>query len=69
LTATNAPRNRLRMVSYAVPAYLLYTAHNSLYPLVTQKVSIEQNFRKGKIVSEFSQEHVFTRVVLNHPVH
>ena len=32
-----------------------------LYPLITQKVSVRWNFRKGKIVLEFSQEQVCAR--------
>jgi len=61
-------------MSYAVSAFLLYAVIRLFYPLITHKVSVGQNFCEEKIVSEFNQEHVFTRtcvcgVVLNHPVY
>jgi len=54
----NAPRNRSRRtVSYAVPAYLLYAARNSLtLSFNNSEKKVGQNFRKRKIVSEFNQE-------------
>jgi len=69
LIATNTLCNRPhRTVSYAVPAHLLYAVRNSLYSLITQKISVGQTFRKGKIVSKFKNTSLQGHgVVLNHP--
>jgi len=53
-----------RVGRWVTPSLLTFCTRSVirlLYPLVTQKISVEQSFRKGKIISEFSQERVFTK--------
>src|SRR5436190_18887758 len=46
-------------VSCTVPACLLYATHDSLTIFLNNsKTKLQINFRKGKIVSEFTQEYV-----------